>query len=46
VIGALSVTSTTARSTLDGLATLAPAIRGTAEAIAGEAETWRFPEQG
>ena len=45
VIGALSVTSTTARMTLDGMAErLAPAIRETADKIAGAAESWRFPE--
>ncbi len=45
VMGALSVTSTTARSTLDTLAGLAPNIRETATLIAAEAESWRFPEQ-
>jgi IclR family transcriptional regulator, KDG regulon repressor len=45
-MGALSVTSTTVRSTLDGLATLAPKIEETACLIAAEAESWRFPEQG
>ena len=45
VMGGLSVTSTTARSTLDGLAGLAPQIRETAARIAAEAESWRFPEQ-
>jgi DNA-binding IclR family transcriptional regulator len=44
VIGALSVTSTTARTTLDEMARLAPAIIGTAAQIAAEAESWRFPE--
>jgi IclR family transcriptional regulator, KDG regulon repressor len=44
-MGALSVTSTTARTTLDGLAGLAPKIRETAALIAAEAESWRFPEQ-
>lgn len=43
-IGALSVTSTTARTTLEGLARLAPEIMGTAAEIAAEAESWRFPE--
>lgn len=45
VLGALSVTSTTLRTTLDDLAQLAPRIRDTADRIAQEAETWRFPEQ-
>jgi IclR family transcriptional regulator, KDG regulon repressor len=45
VLGALSVTSTTARSTLDGLGALAPRIAETAKIIADEAESWRFPEQ-
>ena len=44
VMGALSVTSTTSRSSLDALAQLAPRIQETANAIAGEAESWRFPE--
>ena len=45
VLGALSVTTSTSRNTLDGLARLAPELRRTAEAIAREADTWRFPEQ-
>ena len=44
VMGALSVTSTTSRSSLAALALLAPRIRETATAIASEAESWRFPE--
>lgn len=44
VMGALSVTSTIARSSLDALALLAPRISETAIAIAKEAESWRFPE--
>ena len=44
VMGALSVTSTTSRSSLDALAQLAPRSQETANAIAGEAESWRFPE--
>lgn len=43
VIGALSVTSTLAHTTLDGLAGLAPEIQATATLIAAEAENWRFP---
>jgi DNA-binding IclR family transcriptional regulator len=45
VIGALSVTSTTGRTTLAALEGLAPRIRNTAASIAAEAESWRFPEQ-
>ncbi|NHB76274.1 IclR family transcriptional regulator [Rhodobacter calidifons] len=44
-MGALSITSTTARTTLDALGTLAPRIRDIAAKIAAEAESWRFPEQ-
>jgi DNA-binding IclR family transcriptional regulator len=43
-IGALSITSTTVRTTLDQLAAFAPQIRETADLIAAEAESWRFPE--
>ncbi|MFN3972052.1 MAG: IclR family transcriptional regulator [Gemmobacter sp.] len=45
VMGALSVTSTTARRRLEEMAELAPQVIGTAAAIAADAETWRFPEQ-
>jgi IclR family KDG regulon transcriptional repressor len=45
VIGALSVTSTTARTNLDALGALAPTIKDIAAKIAAEAESWRFPEQ-
>lgn len=45
VIGALSVTSTTARSSLIGLEAHVEALKLTAAAIATEAESWRFPEQ-
>ncbi|NUB44856.1 IclR family transcriptional regulator [Fertoebacter nigrum] len=44
-MGALSVTSTTARASLMALAALAPRIQQTAAQIAAEAESWRFPEQ-
>ncbi len=44
VLGALSVTGTTGRSSLAGLEALVPRIRQTAEAIAAELESWRFPE--
>lgn len=46
VIGALSVTSTTARTSLDELEQGADRIKDTAARIAAEAESWRFPEQG
>lgn len=45
VIGALSVTSTTARTSLAALEAGAPRIKETASRIAAEAESWRFPEQ-
>lgn len=45
VMGALSVTSTTARTTLDALGAQAPMIKNIAAQIAAEAESWRFPEQ-
>lgn len=45
VLGALSVTGTTARTSLDALAGLVPVIRATAADIAHEAESWRFPEE-
>jgi len=46
VIGALSVTSTTARTTIAALGARSGRIRETAAKIAAEAESWRFPEQG
>lgn len=46
VMGAVSVTSTTARTTLAALEALAPGIKETAASIAAKAESWRFPEQG
>ncbi len=46
VLGALSVTSTTHRNTLNDMAELAPVIRETANNIAEVAEDWRFPETG
>lgn len=45
VIGAISVTSTTQRTTLDALEAQADRIKETAAEIAAEAESWRFPEQ-
>lgn len=44
VIGALSVTSTTARTTIAALESGADRIKDTAARIAAEAESWRFPE--
>ncbi|NKX45503.1 IclR family transcriptional regulator [Roseicyclus persicicus] len=44
VLGAMSVTSTTARETLVGLERHLPRIRAAAEAIAAEAQDWRFPD--
>lgn len=46
VIGAISVTSTTARNTLPALESQADRIKDIAAKIAAEAESWRFPEQG
>ena len=45
VLGALSVTSTTARTTLAALEGQAGLIKDVAARIAAEAESWRFPEQ-
>ncbi len=45
VLGALSVTGTTARTSLPVLERLVPTIRATAGAIAAEVESWRFPEE-
>ncbi len=44
VLGAMSVTSTTARENLAGLDRHLPMIRTAAEAIAAEAQDWRFPD--
>jgi IclR family transcriptional regulator, KDG regulon repressor len=44
-IGALSVTSTTQRTTLTALEAQADRVKQTATAIAAAAENWRFPEQ-
>mgnify|MGYP001822972593 CR=1 FL=1 len=43
-MGALSITSTTSRTDLDGLARLAPDLTDCARAIARDAEDWAFPE--
>jgi DNA-binding IclR family transcriptional regulator len=44
VLGAMSVTTTTARESLAGLDRHLPRIRAAAEAIATEAQDWRFPD--
>jgi DNA-binding IclR family transcriptional regulator len=43
VIGALSITTSTRRNTLEGLATLRPALMETAQKISEAASTWQFP---
>lgn len=43
-LGALSVTTSTARKSLAELESYAPAVRRAARAIAEEAAAWRFPE--
>ncbi|MEO1680496.1 MAG: IclR family transcriptional regulator [Pseudomonadota bacterium] len=45
VLGALSVTSSTERTDLAGLAALAPDLKDTAAGIAAATENWRFPEE-
>ena len=45
VLGALSITTATARKPLAELETLAPALRTSADAIAEEAAAWRFPDE-
>ena len=45
VLGALSVTTTTTRHSLDDLVDLKPALISTAREIAEAAEAWRFPAQ-
>ena len=44
-LGALSVTSTTARRSLDDLGRLAPRVRAAASAVAAAAHDWRFPDE-
>jgi IclR family KDG regulon transcriptional repressor len=44
VLGALSVTSATARTTLTALEALVGQVKDTATGMAPEAESWRFPE--
>jgi DNA-binding IclR family transcriptional regulator len=44
VIGAISITSTTARTSLAAMEGLAPQLKDTAARIATEAESWRFPD--
>ena len=45
VLGGLSVTSTTARHSLETLAELVPHMKTAVDRIAEDAESWRFPEQ-
>lgn len=45
VLGAVSVTSTTARSSLAALEGLSATVKETAAQIADATESWRFPEQ-
>lgn len=44
-LGALSVTTTTTRKSLDDLAALAPHLQSTARQIADAAANWQFPSQ-
>lgn len=44
IIGALSVTSSTQRTSLEEMEQLAPKLKNTANTIAKEAENWHFPE--
>ncbi len=44
-IGAISVTSTTSRVSLEDLEALAPRVQAAAARIAEEAQQWRFPDQ-
>lgn len=45
VLGAVSLTSSTARTSLAALEMNAPRVKATAARIAAEAESWRFPEE-
>ena len=45
VLGAMSVTGSTARTSLATLESLVPRIRAAARAIGAEADNWRFPEE-
>lgn len=44
VLGAMSITASLETTTLTQLETWAPRLAGTAEAIADEAQAWRFPD--
>lgn len=44
VLGALSITTSTQRNTLEGLAAFRPALNATAQKIADAAASWQFPE--
>lgn len=45
LLGALSVTSTTARTTLAALEAHVPRLRQAAQAISDEIQSWRFPDE-
>ncbi len=45
VLGALSVTSSTSRTNLAALEKLVPQLKATANAIADDLQSWRFPDQ-
>jgi DNA-binding IclR family transcriptional regulator len=45
VLGAVSVTSTRERTTLESLEAIVPRIRSTADAIADAVQNWRFPDE-
>ena len=45
LLGAVSVTSVTQRTNLAGLAMLVPLLRDTAQQIAKDAQSWRFPDR-
>ena len=45
VLGGLSITGSTRRTSLASLLALAPQVRKTSKAIAGDAAAWRFPDR-
>jgi len=46
VLGAMSITGSTSRTTLDKLAEFAPRLKETASHIAQDAKDWAFPDRG
>ncbi|GAA3871693.1 IclR family transcriptional regulator [Celeribacter arenosi] len=44
ILGAISITSSTLRTSLDSLEEFVPLLRGTAEKIAAQVQNWRFPD--